>query len=54
MEDITIQDLYNWAKYHNYLEYKIRIKYRDEGGVYFGYDKEVLLDIKEEIKTILL
>lgn len=34
MEDITIQDLYNWAKDHSYLDYKIRIKYRDEGGVF--------------------
>lgn len=54
MEDITIQDLYNWAKDRSYLDYKIRIKYRDEGGVYFGYDKEVLLDVKEEIKAIVL
>jgi hypothetical protein len=54
MEDITIQDLYNWAKNHNYLDYKIRIKYRDEGGTYFGVDKEVLLDVKEINKTILL
>lgn len=54
MEDITIQDLYNWAKDHNYLDYKIRIKYRDEGGDYFGCDKEVLLDISEKNKTITL
>lgn len=54
MEDITIQDLYNWAKDHNYLDYRIRIQYRDEGGNYFGYDKEVLLDIDEKSKTILL
>jgi hypothetical protein len=54
MEDITIQDLYNWAKNHSYLDYKIRIKYRDEGGTYFGVDKEVLLDVKEINKTILL
>ena len=33
MEDITIQDLYNWAKDHNYLDYKIRINYRDAGGL---------------------
>ena len=54
MEDVTIQDLYNWAKNHSYLDYKIRIKYRDEGGTYFGVDKEVLLDVKEINKTILL
>jgi hypothetical protein len=38
MEDITIRDLYNWAKDHGYLDYKIRIKYRDDGGEYFGAD----------------
>jgi hypothetical protein len=54
MEDITIQDLYNWAKDHSYLDYRIRIKYRDEGGNYFGCDKEILLDINEKSKTILL
>ena len=54
MEDITIQDLYNWAKQHNYLDYKIRIQYRDEGGDYFGYDKEVHLSINEKDKTIKL
>ena len=54
MEDITIQDLYNWAKDHSYLDYKIRIKYRDDGGEYFGVDKDVLLDVKEKSKTILL
>ena len=54
MEDITIQDLYNWAKQHNYLDYKIRIQYRDEGGDYFGYDKEVCLNINEKDKTIKL
>ena len=54
MEDVTIQDLYNWAKNHSYLDYKIRIKYRDEGGTYFGVDKEVLLVVNEKSKTIVL
>lgn len=54
MEDITIRDLYNWANEHNYLDYKIRIQYRDEGGDYFGYDKQVLLSINEKDKTIKL
>lgn len=54
MEDITIQDLYNWAKGHNYLDYKIRIQYRDDGGTYFGYDKEVLLIVCEKDKTVKL
>ena len=54
MEDITIQDLYNWAKENNCLDYKIRIQYRDEGGDYFGSDKEVFLTINEKDKTIIL
>lgn len=53
-EDITIQDLYNWAKEHNYLDYKIRIQYRDEGGTYFGSDKEVFLSTNEKDKTVIL
>lgn len=54
MEDITIQDLYDWANDHNYLNYKLRIQYRDDGGTYFGCDKEVLLNINEKDKTIKL
>lgn len=54
MEDITIQDLYNWAKEHNYLDYKIRIQYRDAGGNYFGHDKEVFLSTNEKDKTVIL
>lgn len=54
MNEMTIQDLYNWAKDHSYLDYKIRIKYRDEGGEYFGVDKEVLLVVGEKSKTIVL
>lgn len=54
MEDITIQDLYNYAKDNNFLDYKIRIKYRDEGGTYFGCDNEVLLYVNEKDKTIEL
>lgn len=54
MEDVTIQDLYNWAKDHNYLNYKLRVQYRDDGGDYFGCDKEVLLDINEKDRIIII
>lgn len=54
MEDITIQDLYDWAKDHNYLDYKLRIQYRDEGGDYFGNDKELYLIVNEKDRTIKL
>lgn len=54
MENITIEDLYNWAKDHNCLDYKIKIQYRDEGGTYYGSDEEVLLVINKENKTIIL
>lgn len=54
MENITIEDLYNWAKDNNCLDYKIRIRYRDDGGTYYGSDKEVYLDVNEEDKTIIL
>lgn len=54
LEDMTIQELYDWAKDHSMLDYKIRIQYRDEAGEYFGYDKEVLLDVDEKNKAVLL
>lgn len=54
MEDITIQDLYNWAKDNNCLDYKIMIQFRDDGGSYYGSDEEVLLVINKENKTIIL
>ena len=54
LEDITIQELYNWAKKHFLLDYKIRIQYRDGGGKYSGYDKELWMEIDEKSKSILL
>lgn len=57
MKNITIEDLYNWAKDNNCLDYKIRIQFRDNGGDYPGSDKEVYLVIEEdeeEGKIILL
>lgn len=46
--------MYNWAKDNNCLDYKIRVQYRDEGGSYYGSDKEVLLAIYKEDKIIKL
>jgi hypothetical protein len=54
MEDMTIQDLYKWAKEHNCLDFKIRIQYRDEGGTYYGCDDEVYLVISEDAETVIL
>ena len=38
---MTIQELYDWAKEHNAVNYSIEIQYRDDGGAYYGRDKEV-------------
>lgn len=54
MEEMTIEDLYNWAVENNCVDYKIRIQYRDEGGNYFGCDKEMYLTINEKDKTVKL
>lgn len=38
---MTIQELYDWAKENNAVNYSIEIQYRDDGGAYYGRDKEV-------------
>ena len=52
--EMTIEELYKWAVENKCADYKIRIKYRDEGGEYFGCDDEMYLTINEEDKTVKL
>ena len=51
---MTIQELYDWAKEHNVLDYELRVKYRDAGGEYYGQDEELYLDFDKECKTVIL
>ena len=54
MEDISIQEFYEWAKSHNLLDFKMRVQYRDEGGSYFGTDKELYCEVDWKNKVIIL
>lgn len=38
---MTIRELYQWAIEHDAADYSIEIQYRDDGGAYYGRDKEV-------------
>ena len=51
---MTIQELYDWAKEHEVLDYKVEVKYRDAGGEYYGKDEELYLDFDKECKTVIL
>ena len=51
---MTIQELYDWAKDKGVLNYELRVQYRDEGGDYYGEDKELYLDINAMNKQIIL
>ena len=42
---VTIRDIYNWAKKNNAEDLEVVIQYRDEGGDYFGVDKEPRMSI---------
>ena len=51
-KDMTIQELYDWAKENKVENCKIAIQYRDDGGDYYGVDDYVELRIKDN-KVIL-
>lgn len=53
---MTVQELYDFAKERNILDYKIEAQYCDSGGFYYGSriidDYEI--EIKDNIKTIII
>ena len=51
---MTIRELYDWAKEHDVLDYKVEVKYRDDGGEYYGQDEELYLDINAINKQVIL
>lgn len=44
---MTGNELINWIKKHNAEEMKIVVQYRDSGGIYPGFDEEIVLCVNE-------
>ena len=53
---MTIQELYDFAKERNILDYDIEAQYADDGGYYYGsrITDEGDIEIKDDIKTIII
>ena len=51
---MTIQELYDWAKEKDMLDYELRVQYRDDGGDYSGEDAELRLYDLPEYKIVIL
>lgn len=54
MEEMTIQELFEWAVQNKVQDYKIIIQFRDDGGDYYGHDDEVYLEINHNNKEVML
>lgn len=53
---MTIQELYNFAKERNILDYEIEAQYADDGGSYYGSrtTDEYDIEIEDNVKTIII
>ena len=53
---MTVQELYDYAKEKNILDYDIEAQYADSGGYYYGSRITDCGDIerKDDIKTIII
>ena len=53
---MTIQELYDYAKEKNILDYDIEAQYADSGGYYYGSRSTDIdeIEIKEDIKSVTI
>ena len=53
---MTVQELYDFAKERNILDYEIEAQYADDGGYYYGSrtTNEDDIERKDDIKTIII
>ena len=51
---MTIAEIYEWAKRNGVEDYESVVKYRDDGGDYYGEDTEVRCYIDEAEKRVVL
>lgn len=53
---MTIQELYDYAKKNNIVDYELEAQYADDGGFYYG-SRSIYLDdieIKDNIKSVII
>ena len=53
---MTVQELYDFAKERNILDYEIEAQYADDGGYYYGSrtTNEDDIEIEDNVKTIII
>ena len=51
---MTIKEIYEYAKQHGAENYEAVVQYRDDGGYYYGEDKEVYCYINEAERKVVL
>ena len=51
---MTVQELYEYAKQRDILDYEVRVQFRDDGGEYQGTDAFLYLLAEKEEKVLML
>ena len=51
---MTVQELYEYAKQRDILDYEVRVQFRDDGGEYQGTDAFLYLLAEKEGKVLVL
>ena len=54
VRNMTVQELYEYAKQCGVSDYEIRVQYRDDGGDYTGKDNMIYCLVDDKNKTITL
>ena len=52
--NMTVQELYEYAKQRGLLDYEIRVQYRDDGGEYQGTDAVESVFVEDDQKALVL
>ena len=52
--NMTVQELYEYAKQCGVSDYEIRVQYRDDGGEYQGTDAVESVFVEDDQKALVL
>ena len=51
---MTVKELYEYAKWHDMLDYEIHVQYRDDGGLYSGTEVVESVLVEDSQKALVL
>ena len=52
--NMTVQELYEYAKQRDILDYGVRVQFRDDGGEYQGTDAVESVFVEDDQKALVL